>query len=268
MDAALAAGAARLGPAVLAPVRQGILAHRQEDGGFAGRAGGSDPWYTAFALRGLELTGGIPTDLAAAAAAWLARQAPPSDHRAALDHATIAVLTRTPVATWPAFPPPQDAYAAFAAAMVADLLGRSAPTIPSHLPADQVPTVAAALIARRLTGALSASARSSAIAFLLGRQQLDGGLAVHAGAPVSDLLSTATAAWALAACRRLHRLDAAGLARFVVSCRRPDGFGALPGDAASDPEYAWYGLALLALLRRHAASGPVGWLRRRGWWMP
>ena len=272
MDAAAAGGAALLGEAVLSPLRQGVLAHQQPDGGFRGRSGGSDAWYTAFALRCLELTGGIPEGIATSVRGWLERQAKPADRRAHLDHVTIALLVRAappPTQSWPAA---TGSYDAFAAAVAADLQGLAVPMFSeSALHAEmatQVPATAAALIALRLAGRLDASQRERAVAYLVAQQQPCGGLLVHAGAPQADLLSTATAAWALAACRRLQGADVAGLARFAVACRRSDGFGALPGDEASDPEYTWYGLTLLALLRRFSNPGPAGWLRRRGWWPP
>lgn len=272
MDAAAAAGAALLGDAVLSPLRQGVLAHRQPDGGFRGRSGGSDAWYTAFALRCLELTGGIPGAVAGDVRAWLAQQQPAPDRRAHLDHVTIALLVRAALPLARSWPAPAGCYDAFAAAVAADLQGLAAPAYAAEAlqaeMATQVPAAAAGLIALRLAGRLDASQRERAVAFLVAQQQPSGGLLVHAGAPQPDLLSTATAAWALAACRRLQRADVAGLARFAVACRRDDGFGALPGDEASDPEYAWYGLTLLALLRRFSSPGPGGWLRRRGWWPP
>lgn len=268
MDAAAAAGAASLGAAVLQPVRQGVLAHLQADGGFRGRGGGSDAWYTAFALRCLELTGGIPAPVAAAARTWLARQPAAIDHRAQLDRVTIAVLTGAPPPRALSGPAPTGSYDAFAVAVAADLLGRPVPAVPVDEVPEQVPAAAAGLVALRLSGRLDARRRERLVAFLVAQQQPGGGVLVHAGAPQSDLLSTATAAWALAACGRLQRADVAGLGRFAVACRRDDGFGALPGDEASDPEYAWYGLTLLALLRRFSVPGPVGWLRRRGWWPP
>src|SRR5438105_7757934 len=50
----------------------GYLRRRQNpDGGFPGREGGSDLYYTAFALRGLAVLGGLTPDIATRAAAFL-----------------------------------------------------------------------------------------------------------------------------------------------------------------------------------------------------
>jgi geranylgeranyl transferase type-2 subunit beta len=276
MDRACCAGAAGLGAAVLEPLRAGVLAHRQPDGGFRGREGGSDAWYTAFALRCLELTGGIPQPIASAAAGWLADRRP-QGVRQALDHATIARLTGAALVAAAAAEPASTVYDAFAGAVLADLCRRMPPHLDlgplrrgdgfaestQHAEA-QVPATAAAITVQLLHGRRDLRA----CRFLTAQQVAGGGVRVHAGAPVPDLLSTATATWALAACRQLHLVDRSGLARFAVACRTADGFAAVPGDPQSDPEYTWYGLTLLALLRRHAAPGLVGWLRRRGWAPP
>ena len=64
----LSSGLAALPDEVRARHGQYLLAAQREDGGFAGREGGSDLYYTGFALRGLALLGelyGPPADRAA-----------------------------------------------------------------------------------------------------------------------------------------------------------------------------------------------------------
>jgi geranylgeranyl transferase type-2 subunit beta len=53
----LASGTAQLDDALLARHADWLLAAQQPDGGFAGREGASDLYYTSFGLRGLALTG-------------------------------------------------------------------------------------------------------------------------------------------------------------------------------------------------------------------
>ncbi|MEZ6058841.1 MAG: prenyltransferase/squalene oxidase repeat-containing protein [Planctomycetaceae bacterium] len=55
----LAKGLSQLEPARLQSHRRFILAHQMPDGGFRGREGESDLYYTGFAVRGLAVTGGI-----------------------------------------------------------------------------------------------------------------------------------------------------------------------------------------------------------------
>ncbi len=51
-----------------------LAASQRADGGFAGRQGGSDLYYTGFALRGLTLLGALPEEAAERAAAFLQSQ--------------------------------------------------------------------------------------------------------------------------------------------------------------------------------------------------
>ena len=51
-----------------------LLAAQQSDGGFAGRMGGSDLYYTAFALRGLSILGELYGTVAEKSAAYLREQ--------------------------------------------------------------------------------------------------------------------------------------------------------------------------------------------------
>jgi len=55
----LAAGLAKMPPAALEKHRSFILTQQQADGGFSGRDGGSDLYYTGFAVRSLGILGGV-----------------------------------------------------------------------------------------------------------------------------------------------------------------------------------------------------------------
>lgn len=67
----LADGAARLAPDVRQRHAAWITAAQQADGGFAGREGASDPYYTAFALRSLWILDAVEPNVFAAAAEFL-----------------------------------------------------------------------------------------------------------------------------------------------------------------------------------------------------
>lgn len=71
---ALVAGAAAVPPSALGGHRAFLLARQNADGGWSGREGLSDPYYTAFALRGLWICGGLDSQVAGAAAAFLRSQ--------------------------------------------------------------------------------------------------------------------------------------------------------------------------------------------------
>lgn len=68
----LAAGAAQLPEGLRRRHAEYLRAAQRDDGGFAGRQGPSDPYYTGFGLRGLALTGALDEPAAARAASFLA----------------------------------------------------------------------------------------------------------------------------------------------------------------------------------------------------
>lgn len=70
----LTAGVARLPEVMRERQRAYLLARQNNDGGFSGREGGSDLYYTGFALRGLALLDALHGDAADRAAAYLKEQ--------------------------------------------------------------------------------------------------------------------------------------------------------------------------------------------------
>lgn len=278
-----------------------VLAHQEADGGFRGRDGAADDWYTDFAVRVLALTAGAD-DARQRASAWLAqRTTRPIDIAAAHARANAAFALnllgqRTPLAvsairavlaaqTVPGgYALPGERRPSVSQGFLADhtwrLLGRPLP--------DRQQVIATVLAQQRTdggfadSGADSASqgnATAAALTFLARHQALepaadratafvaalqadDGGLRAHAGLPQGDLLATFTGVWALATCGRLDRPRLGDLGRFVQACRNNHGFGACPGDPGSDPEYVFYGLATLGLLAARAGCGTA---RSRPW---
>ncbi len=67
----LAAGAARLDPALRRRHADWLTGQQRDDGGFAGREGESDPYYTAFALRALWILDALTPQLGHSAAEFL-----------------------------------------------------------------------------------------------------------------------------------------------------------------------------------------------------
>lgn len=70
----LAWGAARLDPETRDTNREWLRSQQRADGGFAGREGASDPYYTAFGLRGLLIVDGIDAEVAERAAQFVEGQ--------------------------------------------------------------------------------------------------------------------------------------------------------------------------------------------------
>ncbi len=67
----LAAGVSRLDEPFRTRHASWLVAQQRDDGGFAGREGESDPYYTAFALRGLWILDALTPEIGQAAASFL-----------------------------------------------------------------------------------------------------------------------------------------------------------------------------------------------------
>jgi geranylgeranyl transferase type-2 subunit beta len=80
----------------------------------------------------------------------------------------------------------------------------------------------------------------------------DGGLRANGRVPLSDLLSTFTAAWTLETLDAFDRIDRDALRRFGQAVEREDGgYHAGLWDEGFDVEYTFYGLGVLALDSLH-----------------
>jgi len=112
------------------------------------------------------------------------------------------------------------------------------------------PTAAALAVLYDLE-ALSEQIRQRACGFLHAMQREDGGFAAGARAPCSDLLSTFTAVVSLDLMDALEKPTAEAALRYVSGLEHPDGgFRGVTLDDQRDVEYAFYGLAATAWLRR------------------
>ena len=119
--------------------------------------------------------------------------------------------------------------------------------------AGGVNPTAAAIALLSTFGLLDEETREGAAGFLGSMQGEDGGFAAHAGAPVSDLMSTFTALVTLAQFDAARRVGLGAAGRFVRSLAAPAaGFRGSVPDAAADAEYTYYGLGTLALLALEA----------------
>ncbi|HOF87171.1 MAG TPA: prenyltransferase/squalene oxidase repeat-containing protein [Armatimonadota bacterium] len=274
LDRLLADGVTRLPRPFVARQVRFIERRQGADGGFPGRQGGADLYYTDFALRVLTLC--APDSPAVPRAArYLAACPAPTDlvHVCAALHSRRLLrrcgyhVGRDVPGVLPPFPPLDSAYRIFLAALCCALRGEPFPhqeTAVRRLRAlrggdggfagqpgeacGQTNATAAAL------GALALWARlgeedTAATVFLAGMQAEDGGLRAHAALAAGDLLSTFTGLLTLATLGDMAALRLGEVGRFTRGLACPDGgFRGAPGDAEADSEYTFYGLGTLALL--------------------
>jgi len=284
LDAKLTAGVARLSDAFATRRASYISSQQMPDGGFCGRAGGSDLYYADFALRTLALLG-APADVAARAASYLGTlAASPKTVVESFCWLNCARMLRrlgVPVhidvesLLGPLQVPPAGAYDAFLGALSYEVIGREMPGRTAVVaavakleqpgggfgeqrgaPVAQTNATAAAVAFLRMSDALEAGAAGRAAQFLYTMQTAAGGFLAHAAAPEPDLLSTFTALVTLIDLDAADNADLSATARFVRDLAHPGGgFRSSPSDAETDVEYAYYGVAAVALLKEHASRG-------------
>ncbi len=287
LDARLRRGAQAFSPAFSAAQVNYVLSLRQPDGGFPGRRGGSDLYYTDFALRTLALLAPGHEALRSAAA-FLATAPPPSDlvHTfsllncsrllglpAPLTSDRLAALSAAPIAGG-ATGLPFGLTRTFIAAMCRQMLGQQALSSgeiaairslrrpdggfadTADQPLGQTNATVAAIALLSLAGDARPDELTAARRFLAAMQTACGGLRAHPAAPEPDLLSTFHA---LVVTMDTTALRLQAVARFVRALALPDGgFRGTPTDPAADLEYTYYGLACLALLRVAARRSDAG----------
>jgi len=266
-----------------------------QNGGFRGRQGSGDLYYSGFALRGLFLLGMLDDKkLLPCVNRFLEEQQrrndlSPVDMLSWTFCATLVGAVRgkgilpeqsaTLLNRWKSFRRVDGCFAAsekssvsstyttFLTAVFYELLGAperslSIPTKPIlerrrldggfvELPPLQYsgtnPTAAAVGLLTMLEVPLPEKFKT--VEFLCRCQQPNGGFQAHARIPVSDLLSSFSAAMALYDLDVADQINRSALQTFVSSLRSPDGgyFG-LASDQQSDVEYTFYGMALEAML--------------------
>jgi geranylgeranyl transferase type-2 subunit beta len=276
-----------LGPGEAPRHARAVLRFRCDDGGFSGRRGRSDLYYTSFAVASLVATGGLTDEIAEPLRAFLAGQKPDT----LIDQLNLLTTPFLLAAPWRELPAP-DAVREFVRTFRTPDGGygqrRGAPhgsTYHSYLAmlclaarGLEIPDSAGLcnfLLARRRsdggfadlphgrTGQTNATAAAlqlaafivlpeetveAAVDYLAARQDATGGWLASDRAPFPDLLSTYSALVALAGAGRLDRIDLDRACEFTRASAGPDGgFGAGPWDAAVDTEYTFYGLGILAL---------------------
>jgi len=307
----LAAGLRGLEPERVAKHRDFLHRCQRDDGGFSGRAGGSDPYYTSFAVRGLFLLGELSRPVCDSVALylkrWTIRRAETSRPATLIDHlswfytaSTIALAAGGHVfdrlgekaaelaATFESFRSGDGGYArthaaasgstyhTFLVAVGYELLGQRPPDANAIVGfvlsrrrddggfveagpmrrSGTNPTAAGATLLLRF-GRIEVDVRAGIRRYLTETRDPQGGFRANPRVPAADLLSTFTAIVTAEALGFDDVADRDATARFVSGLERPDGgYTGAVWDDAPDPEYTFYGLGMVALLRgQHGERG-------------
>jgi geranylgeranyl transferase type-2 subunit beta len=290
LDALLRQGMKNASGDFVASQTRFVLDQQQDDGGFRGPLGGSDLYYTDFALRCLALLAREPAAFARARAfldscprepasivdcfsllnAYRVMDAGHEGTKAGVRKCLDA--HRQPQGGFSRFrgDGPTSAYQTFLGSLCFQMLGDDLPPNANVAIQDlwrpeggyaefagqraaQTNATAAATALLVMQDAMTDERKTSVAAFLAKMQRPDGGLAAHADMPGGDLLSTFTGMLTLAGIGAIAALDAAAVARFLKRTAAPQGgFAACVGGHSPDAEYTYYGLAVFSLLKQAA----------------
>jgi geranylgeranyl transferase type-2 subunit beta len=294
-DAMLAAALAGHSAAFRAAQVTSLLAFQTPEGGFRGRQGPADPYYTDFALRVL-VPAGAPTQALSRAAAYLSALPLADDLAHAFSRLNGARMLAaagqevTPAATDPALAlelsalpgggfrrspgAGPSAYATFLAMLCCTLTDRALPSAASLRDAlvplqalsggfreqagpgqAQTSATAAVLGGHTLIPFLHAPQAQDALGFLASMQAGSGGFRAHPLAPGGDLLSTFSALYALGVAEALPLPRLLSSARFVRSLALPGG-GFRACETDVGSDAEFTYYGLAALSLAHAAATP------------
>lgn len=277
-----------------------LLRFQQADGGFAGRKGGSDLYYTSFAVRALMLLEALDTPRCQTIAAYLKSAASKQEYGLidlvswfysvitvqfagnleplAGDTASFADEVTTALEV---FRRPDGGYAktheggvgstyhTFLAVLCYEMLGRAVPEPASIVQfllsrrrddggfveiaqmkrSGTNPTAAAAVLLKRFD-ALDDDVLAGVARYLTLARGDEGGFRANTQIPICDLLSTFTGLLTAHELGLVTEFDAESCQRYVEQLElAAGGFAGAVWDQEADPEYTFYGLGTLALLR-------------------
>lgn len=278
-----------------------IYRFQQPDGGFAGREGGSDLYYTSFAVRALALLDALDQSRCQDITAYLKSAAAARREYSLIDLVswlysviTVQLIGNLPpfagdtesfadevTASLETFRRPDGGYArtseggvgstyhTFLAALCYELLGRSLPDVAGierfilsrrrddggFVEIAQMkrsganPTAAAAALLKQF-GSIDDQTKLGVETFLNGVRGDEGGFRANTQIPFCDLLSTFTGLLTAHELGFVKRIDIKSCRQFVNQLEGPEGgFRGAAWDGGADPEYTFYGLGALALLK-------------------
>ena len=228
------------------------------DGGFSGRQGPSDLYYTDFAVRCIVLldrNSGILDHAKVYLSNW---RRDPVDYVELFNLLNLSRMLHPPgglqeTACWrpPVISAP-NAYDVFLHSLCREMRGDDIPLINGIIDADhsEQSSLLAASVGKRIVEKTITEQEANQIAIQLAAfQSADGGFLAHKDAVGSELLSAFNVVLSLSFLGKMSLVNVPLLARYVRGCAcASGGFGASPDDPERDIEYTYYGLGLLGLL--------------------
>lgn len=257
LDGALGMGVSALGQAFKTHVSQFAAAQHTDEGGYRGRMGKSDLYYTDFGLRITSLLTVNPDSLASASR-WVSSYSNPRNVMECFNYLNIrrilsasgyslpvdvdgllAVLHRQQLPSGGYRRPGGteiSAYHTFMAALCFEIMDMELPESSkaafalqglrrpdggycetSGEPFSQTNATAAAAACLTMCGAMTAGDAASTVGYISQMQTTTGGLLAHQAAQEADLLSTFTGMVCLFGIDDLNRLNLPSAARFIQS---------------------------------------------------
>ena len=278
LDGMIASGLSGLGRAFRRARAQYVRSRQADDGGFCGRVGGSDIYYTDFALRALLAIDPDSDALERAASYLESLTGPPRNTVECFSRLNSARILRAV-----GFEVPDQAsrcrpdidirhagtYDLFLAVLCYHMLGGQFPAAEQAVRrvrscenpqggfgqtpegGCQTSATAAAVGLLAMTGELTTRDAGRVSDFLRTMQTAAGGFVAHAAISEPDLLSTFTALVTLSTLDGMDKANLPAIGRFVRSMAAPDGgFHASRYDTETDVEYTYYGLGTTGLLNQ------------------
>ncbi len=278
LDSKISAGLSGLDGVFRRARAQYVRSRQADDGGFCGRVGNSDIYYTDFALRALSAIEPDSDSLGRAARYLESLSGPPKNTVECFSRLNSARILRAAGFNVPdqgsGCRPEIDVHHAgtydlFLAVLCYHMLGEPFPAVEEAVrrvrscenpdggfgqtPAGgcQTSATAAAVGLLSMMGELTTRDAGRIAGFLRTMQTAAGGFVAHDDISEPDLLSTFTALVTLSALDEMDEANLPAVGRFVRSMAAPDGgFHASRYDTETDVEYTYYGLGTIGLLNQ------------------
>jgi geranylgeranyl transferase type-2 subunit beta len=241
-----------------------IKSIQNADGGFSGRQGPSDLYYTDFAVRCIVMMD-KNNEMLDSAAVYLSNwRRDPVDYVELFNLLNLSRMLHScgrmhETAFWrvPDILCP-NAYDIFLNSLCREMAGDDIPLLTGKMDVEhsgQSSLMAATAGKRIMEESITEEEANQTANQLAVFQGDDGGFLAHRDAVGAELLSAFNVVLTLSILGKMSLVNVPRLARYIRGCAHADGgFGASPDDPERDIEYTYYGLGLLGLLMNYKSE--------------